>query len=78
MYNMKMTKQHFQALAETCALIILDIEKNEIWEEGLSDGKQGEQVIRRFQELCKRGNDAFNPHRFVMAVQHAVNSPEKN
>ena len=64
---MKMTKQHFQALAETCALIILDIEKNE-----------GEQVIRRFQELCKRSNDAFNPHRFVMAVQHAVNSQEKN
>jgi len=70
MYNMKMTKQHFQALAETCALIILDID--------LSDGKQGEQVIRRFQELCKGSSDAFNPHRFVMAVQHAVNSQEKN
>lgn len=67
---MKMTKQHFQALAETCALIILDID--------LSDGKQGEQVIRRFQELCKGSSDAFNPHRFVMAVQHAVNSQEKN
>jgi len=57
---MKMTRQHFQALADTCAEIIVSINANRT---------QTDSIILSFCNMCERSNPAFDSGRFVDWVQ---------
>ena len=58
--HMKMTRQHFQALADTCAEIIVSINANRT---------QTDSIILSFCNMCERSNPAFDSGRFVDWVQ---------
>ena len=61
-YNMpmKMTRSHFEALATTCANIIVSINANRT---------QTDSIILEFCNMCKRSNPKFEGSRFVNWVQ---------
>jgi len=57
---MKMTRQHFQALATACAEIIIRIN---------ADRSQSEAIIDEIVSVCEQSNDHFQPQKFGEWIQ---------
>ena len=59
-HTMRMTRQHFQAIAIACSEIIIRLN---------ADRKTTEIIVSEMVSMCKRSNPGFKPERFETWIQ---------
>ena len=72
--HMKMTRQHFQAQADLCADIIVDLDKSM---NGLTLGHI-DSIIESFCDMCGRSNPKFDRLRFSLWVTNNIKGISNN
>jgi hypothetical protein len=74
---MKMTRQHFQALADSCATIIGNIVQD-CAPTSESFEWQKSEIVSEFLRLCHGSNPNFNEYRFVEWVEKKLEENTNN
>ena len=66
---MKLTRQHFQALAECAAEIIHNMDNPTDWDK--------QRIMREIIAVCKRSNSNFKSDLFIAWVEQTVKNLER-